>query len=208
MPSITRKTQTDRQKRRDEITGQLLQAVEGLLKESGVSYTELSVDRICSEAGISRSTFYAYFEDKGHLLRELTRDILADVGTIAAEWWGSGPELARETYDEIVARLVARYHRHGELLGAVADTATYDLAVAETYGGMLGGFAADLEAMILRGRGEGWIRDAGPAPQIARSLLWMVVETCYHQVRGAEASEIEPIAAAISEISWSALYRT
>jgi len=46
----------------------LLEVVQQLLDE-GESFTEMSVERLVSEAGISRSTFYVYFEDKGDLLR-------------------------------------------------------------------------------------------------------------------------------------------
>ena len=49
-----------RRQRREQMERRLLDA------------TELSVDRLSSEAGISRASFYIYFEDKGHLLRRLT----------------------------------------------------------------------------------------------------------------------------------------
>ena len=48
----------------------LLDATERLMRD-GASFTELSVDRLSTEAGISRASFYIYFEDKGQLLRRL-----------------------------------------------------------------------------------------------------------------------------------------
>jgi len=71
VPSVTRKPQAKRQERREEIERQLLDATERLMA-AGASFTELSVDRLATEAGISRASFYIYFEDKGYLLRRLT----------------------------------------------------------------------------------------------------------------------------------------
>ena len=54
----------------------------------GASFTELSVDRLSTEAGISRASFYIYFEDKGHLLRRLAGQVFADLADSAERWWG------------------------------------------------------------------------------------------------------------------------
>ena len=64
MPSVTRKPQAKRQERREQIERRLLDATERLMAD-GASFTELSVDRLATEAGISRASFYIYFEDKG-----------------------------------------------------------------------------------------------------------------------------------------------
>ena len=78
MPSVTRKPQTKRQERREQIERRLLDATERLMRD-GASFTELSVDRLSSEAGMSRASFYIYFEDKGHLLRRLAGQVFADL---------------------------------------------------------------------------------------------------------------------------------
>src|SRR5881628_1602946 len=87
MPSVTRKPQAGRQERRGQIERSLLDATERLMAD-GASYTELSVDRLATEAGISRATFYIYFEDKGHLLRRLTRQVFDDLAGSGEKWWG------------------------------------------------------------------------------------------------------------------------
>ena len=87
MPSVTRKPQAKRQERREQIERQLLDATERLMRD-GASFTELSVDRLSGEAGISRASFYIYFEDKGHLLRCLARQVFGDLTTDAERWWG------------------------------------------------------------------------------------------------------------------------
>ncbi|HEY5854151.1 MAG TPA: helix-turn-helix domain-containing protein, partial [Aldersonia sp.] len=74
MASVTRRQHTTRAQRRAAIEQAMLAATERLM-ESGTSFTELSVDRLASEAGISRPTFYVYFEDKGDVLRRLAERI-------------------------------------------------------------------------------------------------------------------------------------
>ena len=65
----------------------LLDATERLMSE-GASFTEISVDRLSTEAGISRASFYIYFDDKGHLLRRLAGQVFGDLAAGAERWWG------------------------------------------------------------------------------------------------------------------------
>src|SRR5712675_154027 len=90
MPTVTRKSQGNRhegrQQRREQMERRLLEATERLMRD-GASFTELSVDRLATEAGISRASFYIYFEDKGHLLRRLAGQVFADLAESADRWW-------------------------------------------------------------------------------------------------------------------------
>src|SRR5579862_1906750 len=94
MPSVTRTARNNRSKRRDEIRVKLLVAVERLLDE-GHGFTELSVERLATEAGVSRSTFYVYFEDKADLLRAWLTGIIAEVYEAAKDWWGLGQTMTK-----------------------------------------------------------------------------------------------------------------
>ncbi len=78
MPSVTRKLQANREERRERIERQLLDATDRLMAD-GTSFTELSADKLATEAGISRASFYIYFEDKGHLLRRLATQVFGDL---------------------------------------------------------------------------------------------------------------------------------
>src|SRR6202046_5480222 len=90
MPSVTRSPQAKReharQERREQIERRLLDATERLMRD-GASFTELSVDRLSTDAGMSRASFYIYFEDKGHLLRRLAGQVFADLAESAERWW-------------------------------------------------------------------------------------------------------------------------
>src|ERR1700756_134445 len=90
MPSVTRKPQANReegrQQRREQMERRLLDATERLMRD-GASFTELSVDRLSTAAGISRASFYIYFEDKGHLLRRMAGQVFGDLADSAERWW-------------------------------------------------------------------------------------------------------------------------
>src|SRR6516225_2261443 len=49
------------------------------LVENGVRYADLSVEAIITAGGISRSTFYVYFDDKGDLLVAMAQDVISDL---------------------------------------------------------------------------------------------------------------------------------
>lgn len=205
MPSVTRRTQAGKAGRRAEFSGKLLTAAESLLEDE-VSFTELSVEQLCKAGDISRSTFYAYFDDKGHLLRELTQDVIGRLGAIAREWW-TAERITREQLEDILGRLVNEYHDHGTLLGAVADTAVYDPAVRETFGGLITSFILEIEKAIERGTRDGTVFVGAPANETAAMLTWMTVHSYYQEVRGADKAKVGRVAKANAEVIWNTLYR-
>src|SRR5438309_1574511 len=126
MAALSRRPETTTAKRA-EIEARVLEATEGLLGE-GASYTDLSVERIATRAGISRTAFYFYFHDKRELLMRLTEDVAELLYAEADAWWsgeGDGPaELARA-----LAKVVGMYREHDVLLRAVVEVAAVDEAV-------------------------------------------------------------------------------
>jgi TetR/AcrR family transcriptional regulator, ethionamide resistance regulator len=205
MGSMTKKNQGDRAARRADVHTRMVAAMEKLLEEGG-SFTELSVERLAAEAGISRSTFYTYFEDKGHLLREITVEIIGQLGGIGREWWVSAEDIERDELKAIVLRLFQHYRQHYTLLAAVADTSIYDPAVRETYKGMADLFISELTAMIIRQQKTGKISADIPSKHVAKLLVWMYERAAYQEVRGASPKKVERLAEANTLIVWNALY--
>ena len=99
----------------------------------GASFTELSVDRLATEAGMSRASFYIYFEDKGHLLRRLAGQVFADLADSADRWWSVAGRHDPDDVRAAMAGIVASYRRHQPLLVALNEMAAYDAAVGATY---------------------------------------------------------------------------
>jgi AcrR family transcriptional regulator len=205
VPSVTRKPQAKRQERREQIERQLLDATERLMA-AGASFTELSVDRLATEAGISRASFYIYFEDKGHLLRRLTGQVFADLADAAERWWSVAPR--RDPTDVLAAMtgIVATYRRHQPLLVALNEMAGYDPQVGATYREVLTAIAGRLTEVIEAGQAGGAIRRDLSAAITASSLTWMVERACQQNLPARPTSYDAELAATFTQIVWGALY--
>jgi TetR/AcrR family transcriptional regulator, ethionamide resistance regulator len=205
VPSVTRKPQAKRQERREQIERQLLDATDRLMG-AGASFTELSVDRLATEAGISRASFYIYFEDKGHLLRRLTGQVFADLSAGAERWWNVAQRRDPADVRAAMAAIVASYRRHEPLLVALNEMSAYDPAVGTTYTEILAGLSARVTAIIEQGQADGTIRHELPPESTATSLTWMVERSCQQNLPGRPASYDAELASALTQIIWATLY--
>lgn len=209
MPSVTRKPQQkreqSRQQRREEMERRLLDATERLML-GGASFTELSVDRLSTEAGISRASFYIYFEDKGHLLRRLAGQVFADLADSANRWWSVAGRRDPADVRAAMTGLVASYRRHQPVLVALNEMSAYDPVVGATYGNLLTAVTARLTRVIEEGQADGSIRPELSAATAASALTWMAERACQQNLPGAPDSYDAELATTLSEIIWATLY--
>jgi AcrR family transcriptional regulator len=205
VPSVTRKSQSSRAARRDEIRGRLLEVVERLLDE-GETFTEISVERMVSEAGVSRSTFYVYFADKGELLQAWFAEITSALESAAREWWALGPSASRADLRDALAHIVKAYRPHTTLMAAVYDAAAYDAGLRQLVSAMMDGNIAGLRKHIRVGQKAGSIDTELPADETARWLTWMAERGLHQLVRTASDSELERLIDAYTSIVWNTLY--
>jgi TetR/AcrR family transcriptional regulator, ethionamide resistance regulator len=206
MPSVTRRRPTGRGTRRNEVRGRLLAVVERLLAD-GEGYTEISVERLATEAGIARSTFYVYFADKGDLLRAWFAEITDELRDAAMGWWQLPPPPGYDDVRSALAEIVAAYRPHTPLMAAVYDTAAYDPAVRELVTAMMNENMAGLRTHIRRGQREGFIDPALAPPEAAAWLTWMAERGLHQLVRGASDAEVQRLVDAYARIVWNTLYR-
>ncbi|MCV7259870.1 TetR/AcrR family transcriptional regulator [Mycobacterium shimoidei] len=205
MPSVTRKPQAKRQERREQIERRLLDATERLMR-AGASFTELSVDRLAAEAGMSRANFYIYFEDKGDLLRRLAGQVFADLTEGAQRWWGVAWRHDPDDVRAAMAGIIATYRQHQPVLVALNEMAGYDPIVGATYRELLTGIAGRLTRVIEDGQADGSIRRELPAAITASALTWMVERACQQNLPPNPPSYDAELAEALTEIVWGALY--
>ncbi|ART69205.1 TetR family transcriptional regulator [Mycobacterium dioxanotrophicus] len=205
MASVTRKPQANREERRGQIERQLLDATDRLMAD-GTSFTELSVDRLSTEAGISRASFYIYFEDKGHLLRRLATQVFADLSGAAAQWWEVADRTDPSDVYAAMAGIIASYRSHQPVLIALNEMSGYDPLVGETYRELLVGIAAQLTRVIEAGQAAGAIRAQLSAQTTASTLTWMVERTCHQNLPSQPGSYDAELARTLTDIIWGALY--
>ena len=205
VPSVTRKPQAKRQERREQLERRLLDATERLMRD-GASFTELSVDRLSTEAGMSRANFYIYFEDKGDLLRRLARQVFGDLADSAELWWAVAWRHDPDDVRAAMAGIVASYRRHQPVLVALNEMAGYDPLVAATYRELLNGISGRLTHVIADGQADGSIRRELPAATAARVLSWMVERACQQNLPNSPAEYDAELTTTLTEITWGALY--
>jgi AcrR family transcriptional regulator len=194
-----------RQERREQIERQLLEATERLMA-AGASFTELSVDRLATEAGISRASFYIYFEDKGHLLRNLASQVFADLADAGDRWWSVAQRRDPADAKAAIAAIVAGYRRHQPLLVALSEMAGYDPQVGAAYRDILTAISGRVAAVIEQGQADGSIRQGLSAATAGKALTWMTERTAQQLLPGGPISDDPEVTDTLVEIIWAALY--
>jgi TetR/AcrR family transcriptional regulator, ethionamide resistance regulator len=202
MATVSRRPEPTSAKRA-QIEARVLEATEALLAE-GATYSELSIERIATRAGISRTAFYFYFHDRRELLMRLTEDVAELLYAEADTWWsgeGDGPtELA-----QALRQVIALYRDHDVLLRAVVEAAAVDEAVAGFWRALVGRFVEASRRRIVAELGAGRI-DPLPADEVAFALSWMTERTCYQRlVQGGDLDD-DAFTAGLVRVWTGALY--
>lgn len=155
------------------------------------SFTDLTIDDIAREAGISRSAFYFYFRDKQELLMALTTEVANELYHEADRWWhgvGEPEALVRAALEGIGGV----YEQYVGLLRVATEVSTYDEEVRQFWRSLIERFIdATAEHLVREGR-AGRVRATDPR-HTAEALIWMVERTLYIYVGGREREAQEVI---------------
>lgn len=191
--------------RQEAIRERVLAAVEEVT-EGGDGFGDVSVERLAKAAGISRATFYIYFEDKGDLLNAWFAQIVDELMQAARAWWQLGEEATPEDLRAALAEIVAAYRPHATRIAAVYDEAAYDPSVREQVARLVYGGISGLENHIERGQREGFVDPELLAHETAAWLGWMVERGLRNIVGPADDAEVDALIDAHAELVWHTLY--
>lgn len=200
--SVRPQTARASEQRRPEIERALLEATEQLLA-SGTRYAELSVQQLCSEAGIARSTFYVYFRDKSELVIRLADSATATLARAGREWWESNGD--RESVTRSTRALIDLYREHAALMLALSEASAFDPTLHSVRLALLDHYAKPLRALIEKGIEAGTVRPIDTATTIS-TLIWMLEAACNEIVREPSEEMVDRIADSVAAIFWHSLY--
>ncbi|PTL58409.1 TetR/AcrR family transcriptional regulator [Paraconexibacter algicola] len=160
----------------DEVRALLREALVALTAD-GTPAGDLSVGRLCTHAGISRSTFYKYFEDRPAMLHALSADTLHRLYAAQRSWLARGAQATRADVRASMAALLQAYTGERAVLRATADAATTEPSLAAAYTSAVQDYARAIARFVRAGRTAGAIPDGPPAAETGAALAWMTERT-------------------------------
>jgi AcrR family transcriptional regulator len=179
----------------------LLEAVEQL-HEQGLRYGEVSLEQILSEAQLTRSTFYAYFDDKDALLRELASVVLDE---LLVPWQQLPPVPTRAEFRRGIDAIVRAYVPHRAVMVAIAELSPTGQAAAE-FSALMDQSTQAVAAYIVAGQSAGRVDGTLHPPTVAALLMWMTERGLAKLVAPARPDELGGLVDALTEIFWRTLF--
>lgn len=165
----------------------ILVATEQLLHERPLN--ELSVSDIIDAAGISRTSFYAYFNSKTAVIAECLRQVMDQV-TVAVEPLHSRAGGDAETAIRISLRQWVEVCKvHGALLRAVSEEWPHDDELRELWFAMMAPVTAGTAKVIRDARRSGQAPPGADPHALAACLMWGY-ERVLHVALVGEAAEL------------------
>jgi AcrR family transcriptional regulator len=204
MEILSRRPELPTDKRR-AIEAGVLQATEALLGE-GASYAGLSIERIATRAGISRTAFYFYFADKRELLMRLAADVAEQLYREAATWWsgsGDGPE----QLGEALGKIAALYRAHGPLVCAIVEVSASDPLVGAFWRDLVGQFVSASAQRIAAEQDAGRCAAELDPTATAFALVWMTERSFHQMLVQEDPVSAGALVAALARVWRSTVYR-
>jgi AcrR family transcriptional regulator len=203
METLSRRPEIPTDKRR-AIEADVLQATEALLGE-GASFASLSIERIATRAGISRTAFYFYFADKRELLMRLAADVAEQFYREARTWWAVSGDGAEQLAGAL-GNIAGLYRAHGPLVCALVEVAASDPPVGVFWRGLVERFVAASARRIEAEQAAGRADPALEPTATAFALVWMTERSFHQMLVQAGAVTADDLVAALARIWRATVY--
>jgi TetR/AcrR family transcriptional regulator, ethionamide resistance regulator len=198
-------TQKSGRARRDKVRTTVLSIVERQLR-AGETFADISVASLVAEAGISRTTFYVYFEDKTDLLRTWYAEITEVILDAAQHWWSLDGSATKADLRTALEQIVDAYRPHPELMAATHEAIGYDHDVRQTVEESMRLYVTGLREHIEAGQRAGFVDPELPTGETSYLLQWMAERGLPRMARAESRSKYERLIDAYSSIVWNTLY--
>lgn len=149
----------------------LLVALDELLRDNGGRLEAVEIAEISRRAGLTRSAFYFYFENKAAAVGAALEDIYQEVFAVNDILVGAGEPADR--IERTIRGLVDFWDRHRHLYSAVLDARSASAAVRELWESERQAFIPSIAAMIDDERRAGRAPAGGDAETLADVLLML-----------------------------------
>jgi AcrR family transcriptional regulator len=161
-----------------DLRGLILEATERLLQERPVH--ELTVLALCEAAGVSRASFYIYFESKYAPVAALAEQV---TDTIYRDHWepflGGAESPTLENYTDHWRQTTALWERHRAVLVAAAAAWRAEPAATDGWRALWTTYIGLNRGFIERAQARGDAPAELDAATLAASLTWMAENALY-----------------------------
>jgi AcrR family transcriptional regulator len=155
----------------------ILSTVEQLLETRRLD--ELTVVDLIQAAGISRATFYMYFESKHAAVAARAEGVMDQIHDVWAPWLDcTGPGDAR-ALEQIWLDSISLWREHRALLMAAAEAWRSDTLVSESWNVLMKRYARTVAGHIERAQAAGTIQPSPDAAILATLLVWLNESALY-----------------------------
>ncbi|MEA2472098.1 MAG: TetR/AcrR family transcriptional regulator, ethionamide resistance regulator [Thermoleophilaceae bacterium] len=184
----------------------ILDATQRLLGEMHLE--ELTVAHVLDGAGVSRATFYFYFESKQAVVAALLRRVMGELFETARGWFDHDGDEPQEALRQALHEVEAAWREHAAITNAAVEGWRSSPELGELWGELVTGFSRAAARRIERDRAAGLAPPGPPARPLAAALVWMDERAYYLATSGGEpALESEArVAETLAEIWLRAVY--
>jgi AcrR family transcriptional regulator len=203
VPTGTRRRRRHPPERRD-VAGSILDAAEELLAERGL--TDLTVADVIESAGVSRGSFYFYFESKQAVVAGLLERIVEEVHEAALPWFERGETPPETALRAAIGGSLSLWRRHSAVLSSTVESWQSDPGIRELWGEVIHRFTRAASAQIERDREAGVAPDGPPADALAGALVAMNERSFYFAVVGTDRRSDARLEDALTHIWLAAIY--
>jgi AcrR family transcriptional regulator len=203
MTSVTRSRHREGKRSTEQ---RLLTALEQLLK-SGEIFTEISVQRIIAEAGVSRATFYFHFRDKSDLLIRLTDNLRNTLLGLAIKWNPADGEDGAARFTNFFAEVISIHRENFPVLSAVRELAAYDPNVNDFYTADLEEFDKAVRKTLVDEQQSGSTSADLDAVAASRVIVWGGAQAIARHIAVDDGSGDAALARELGKIWWYGAYR-
>ena len=202
---MTKAVQKPGRTRREELRAEVIAIIERRLRD-GSTFADINVIDVVAEAGISRSTFYAYFVDKSNLLRTWYEEFTEGLLEAARTWWTLDGTATRDDVGAAFERIVDAYRPHLELMAATHEAIGSDHGIRAAVEASMERYVDGLRAHIESGQAAGFIDPSLPAHETAYWLQWMAERGLHMMARRDPDTRRGRMGSAYAGIVWNTLY--
>lgn len=186
----------------DERRTALLEALEEYLRDHRLD--EINIADISRSAGVTRSAFYFYFENKAAAVSALYEEMYAD-GFDAADVLGGGGTV-RDRIESAIRAIFQGWSHRTHLYRAILDARASSPAVRDQWDAFQQTYVDLMADLIAAERAAGAAPD-GPDPRaIATALLDLNDRTLERVVRAAEGLDAEEHLEAVVHVWLASIY--